>query len=87
MSCKCQELKLINNCYVIVDRYKDDGIYRYKLLICKEKKIENFQIKYRIINLTRGHICTCIFDSLEAVENDLLKNQEQGNLKILNVQY
>lgn len=83
MSCKCQEIKLINNCYVIIDRYKEGITYRYKLLICKEKNEE----KYRIVNLTRGHICTCIFDNLEAVKNDLLKNQIQGNLKILSIQY
>ena len=83
MNCKCQELKLINNCYVIVNRYKEGITYRYKLLIIKEK----YQDKYRIVNLTRGHICKCVFDNLEDIKKDLLNNQEKGNLKILSVTY
>jgi len=39
MSCKCQELKIINNCYVIVDRYKEGITYRYTLLIRRGETI------------------------------------------------
>ena len=83
MNYKNDEFTLINNCYVIVDRFKEDTTYRYKLLICKEKNKE----KYRIVNLTRGHICTCVFNTLKDVKEDLLENQRQRFLQILSVDY
>lgn len=74
---------LQNNCYVIVDRFKGNAAYRYTLVILKEKSKEI----YRIVNLTRGHICPCQFQKLKDVKDDLLKYQNQKFIKILEVRY
>lgn len=74
---------LSNNCYVIVDRFKENAVYRYTLAVLKEKS----KRIYRIVNLTRGHICPCQFKTLEAVKDDLIKYQNQNLIRVLEVRY
>ena len=36
--------------------------------------------KYSYVNLTKGHICTCIFDSIEEAIQDMENRKKQGLL-------
>ena len=51
----------------------------YILKILKEKHKE----EYRICNLTRGHICPCIFTSFKGAIDDIAKYVEDGRITII----
>lgn len=36
--------------------------------------------KYRFVNITKGHICTCEFDSIELAEQDIEDRLTKGLL-------
>lgn len=36
--------------------------------------------KYSYVNLTKGHICSCIFDSIEEAIQDMENRKKQGLL-------
>lgn len=36
--------------------------------------------KYRFVNLTKGHICTCVFDSVDAAIRDLQQYVADGRV-------
>lgn len=53
------------------------------------RKIDNVEVlimkiknenKYKFVNLSRGHICPCIFDSEEDAIDDLRKYKESGKI-------
>jgi hypothetical protein len=60
----------------IIKTYQVQKDMIYELLILKEKTEPYF----RIINLTKLHICTCKFDTLEDVKNDLIKYEDNGQI-------
>lgn len=60
----------------IIKTYQVQKDMIYELLILKEKT----EPYYRIINLTKLHICTCKFDTLEDVKNDLIKYEDTGQI-------
>ena len=35
---------------------------------------------YSFVNLTKGHICTCKFDSIEGAINDMKKKKDNGEI-------
>lgn len=51
----------------------------FELAILKEKDKE----EYRICNLTKGHICKCIFDSYEDAYTDIERYQKERKNTIL----
>ena len=51
----------------------------YSLIIIKEKTKD----VYRIVNLTKGHICPCEFDTYEEAEDDIYRYQSEGKNQIL----
>ena len=54
---------------------KLDGSVNEVLLL----KVKNTN-KYRYVNLTKGHICVCEFDSVELAEEDMNKRLQDGLL-------
>lgn len=54
----------------------------YSLVIFKEK-IERV---FRIINLTKGHICPSEFDTYEQAEEDIYRYQAKGKNRITNLE-
>ena len=54
---------------------KPDGSVNEVLLL----KVKNTN-KYRYVNLTKGHICVCEFDSVELAEEDMNKRLQGGLL-------
>ncbi len=59
---------------------KNDGTIHDVLLI----PIKNTQ-KYHFVNIIKGHICTCEFDSIEEAEKDIEKRLEENLLKTFTV--
>ena len=53
----------------------------YSLQIFKEK----YNNEYRIINLTKGIIYPCRFNSFEEAEEDIYRYQAEGKNKILDI--
>lgn len=53
----------------------------YSIMIFKEKHEDTF----RIINLTRGYICPCRFNTYEDAVNDIYKYQSEGKNEILDI--
>lgn len=51
----------------------------YSLIIIKEKAED----VYRIVNLTKGHICPCKFSTYEEAEDDIYRYQSEGKNEIL----
>jgi hypothetical protein len=51
----------------------------YSLLIL----IEREEGKYRICNLTKGHICPCKFDTYEEAVKDIEQYEKDGKNRIL----
>lgn len=51
----------------------------YDIAIFKEKNKDT----YRWVNFTRGHICTCEFNSEEEALEDLREYERQGKIVIL----
>lgn len=41
---------------------------------------DRFSGKYCFVNLTKGHVCECRFNTYEDAENDLRKQQQNGNV-------
>lgn len=56
---------------------RTDGIIQVLILPHKDGK------GWSYINLTKGHICPCIFSSIEDAINDLKNRPEVINFKIL----
>ena len=54
---------------------KPDGSVNEVLLL----KVKNTN-KYRYVNLTKGHICVCEFDSIELAEQDIEDRLTKGLL-------
>ena len=54
---------------------KPDGSVNEVLLL----KVKNTN-KYRYVNLTKGHICVCEFDSIGLAEEDMNKRLQGGLL-------
>lgn len=52
---------------------------KYNLMILKEKKKE----EYRICNITKGHICPCIFNTHQEAIDDIIKYEEEGRIIII----
>lgn len=55
--------------------YRDDGIFECVILKYKNED------KYSWCNLTKGHICTCKFDTYEDAINDIYKYIQSGKVK------
>lgn len=51
-------------------------------IIIIEDKAENV---FRIVNLTKGHICPCKFDTYEEAEDDIYRYQSEGKNEILGI--
>ena len=41
----------------------------YVLVTIMKRKLDN---KYQFINISKGHICTCVFDTIKDTINDLI---------------
>lgn len=54
---------------------KPDGSVNEVLLL----RVKNTN-RYRYVNLTKGHICVCEFDSIELAEEDMNKRVHDGLL-------
>ena len=54
--------------------YREDGVYDVMLL---RHKIEN---KWSFVNLTKGHICPCKFNSVEDAVVDLKNYINKGKI-------
>ena len=55
---------------------RNDGVF--EILLLKHKTFQG----YSFVNLTKGHICPCVFKSEEEALNDLEKYKQSG--KIIN---
>lgn len=65
----------------VVKVFQEKKKLNYTLVIFKEKGQEI----YRITNLDYWHICPCKFNSLRAVAEELLEQQELGKITILSI--
>lgn len=54
--------------------YRKDGIF--EVLLLKHKSSNT----YSFINITKGHICPCIFDSKEEAIDDLENYKKSGRI-------
>lgn len=41
--------------------------------------------RYSFVNLTKGHICKCEFNTYVDAWNDLIKNRDEGTLDIVSI--
>jgi hypothetical protein len=73
-----RDIEINNGDIIKIYQVQKDMVY--KLLILKEKT----EPYYRIINLTKLHICTCKFFTLEDVRNDLIKCEDEGKISLIN---
>ena len=55
---------------------RNDGVF--EILLLKHKTFQG----YSFVNLTKGHICPCVFKTEEEALNDLEKYKQSG--KIIN---
>ena len=62
--------------YIVRKKDKFDNTYTVEVTILKHK----ISGKYSFVNLTKGHICQCEFDSIEDAKNDLQKQFEDGKI-------
>lgn len=62
--------------YIVRKRNESDSIYSIDVTILKHK----ITGKYSFVNLTKGTICPCEFDSIEDAKNDLQKQFEDGKI-------
>lgn len=62
---------------ICVVSLKSNRFYRLKILKEKDKE------EYRICNLTKGHICPCIFNSYEEAIADIKRYETEGKNKIV----
>lgn len=57
--------------------WRDDG--EFEIMICRNKSDNTFSF----VNLTKAHICTCRFDTVEDALKDLDKTKEVKQYTIL----
>lgn len=63
--------------------YSNKHEKEYSLAILEEKR----QDKYRIVNLTKNHICPCTFNSIEDAYNDILDYVKRKEIKIVEIKF
>lgn len=54
--------------------YRNDGIF--EVLLLKHKLSDT----YSFVNITKGHICPCVFDSKEKAIDDLENYKKSGKI-------
>ena len=58
-----------------VEVFRADGTF--EVLLLKHKGVE----KFSFVNITKGHICPCIFNSEKEALDDLEKYKSNGKIK------
>jgi hypothetical protein len=70
--------KKISSLIKVINIWRYDKNKFYDIAILKHKDSG----KYSFVNLTKGHICPCLFDTYEDAYKELLDKQSKGELHI-----